>query len=203
MRFFNYPFIAKFFFKRSFFSGNKKQKSVYITIDDCSEKTTTLRIAEFLYKNSVQATFFCIGKYLDRQIISTLKRYGHSLGNHTFSHLNGLNCATNEYLKNIEKFDAIYQTRLFRPPYGKMKLKQYKELIESGKKIILWNLMSYDFDNSLNEEKIIQKIFRKTRNGTVVVFHCNEKTKDKIKEILNRYVNYLKINGFKFEIFKE
>jgi peptidoglycan/xylan/chitin deacetylase (PgdA/CDA1 family) len=155
-------------------------------------------VLDFLHKEKIQATFFCLGKHVvsHTNIFDLIKSQGHAVGNHTFSHEHGLKVSKEEYVTSIEKADKVIQSNLFRPPYGRMP-RSYDRILENYS-IVMWTWLSYDFDPSVSVEKII-KSARHMRNGDILVFHDNEKSFERLKILLPQVVQLLKEKGFSFE----
>jgi peptidoglycan/xylan/chitin deacetylase (PgdA/CDA1 family) len=128
---------------------------------------------------------------------------GHSIGNHTHNHIKGWNYPSKEYLLNVEKAQFAIQpfakTTLFRPPYGRISKKQGTELIKLGFKIVMWDILSYDYDKHIHIEDCIKNISKKTRNGSIVVFHDSLKAQAQMLEILPKYIDNMIQRGFEFK----
>lgn len=195
-----------------------KEKKIFLTFDDGPIPEITPWILSTLKQFNAKATFFCVGanieKYPDvfRQIISE----GHSIGNHTYNHLNGWKTKTKEYFNNIEKCNeqiskyadvqmktnphissSAHQQFLFRPPYGKMKQSQFS-ILNFQFSIIMWNVLSGDFDKKLSKEKCLRNVLTKTRAGSIVVFHDSIKAKEKLCYALPKCLAYFTGHGFLF-----
>lgn len=127
---------------------------------------------------------------------------GHRIGNHTHNHLNGWKTPNEAYLKNVEGFDQILektlgiQTDLFRPPYGMMRNDQAKKVLET-KRIVMWNLLSGDYNIKFNPDHVLSKTQQHTRAGSIIVFHDQQKTKSVLKTILPEFLDFLLENDFR------
>jgi peptidoglycan/xylan/chitin deacetylase (PgdA/CDA1 family) len=134
-------------------------------------------------------------------LAQTVVEAGHQLGNHTYRHLSGWKTSTQTYLDDVASCDAILADtvgeipRFFRPPYGWMSLGQAKGL-GPAKKIVMWNLLSYDFDPDLSSEILIRACTSKTAPGTIVVFHDQQKTKEQLRKVLPEYLDFLVGEGY-------
>jgi peptidoglycan/xylan/chitin deacetylase (PgdA/CDA1 family) len=174
-------------------------KEIFLTFDDGPTNHITDWILDVLNEYSAKATFFCIGK----NILENQKQFNrilynqHSVGNHTFNHLNGWKTETKKYLENIIQTDCLLKSDLFRPPYGRITIKQYDEIIKS-KKIIMWNVLSKDYDRSLSEEKIFYIIKKFTKVGAIIVFHDSIKAEKNMKFSLENSLKYYSNLGYKF-----
>jgi peptidoglycan/xylan/chitin deacetylase (PgdA/CDA1 family) len=174
------------------------EKKIYLTFDDGPHPEVTQWVLDFLHKEKIQATFFCLGKHVvaHTNIFDLIKSQGHAVGNHTFSHEHGLKVSKEEYVTSIEKADKVIQSNLFRPPYGRMPRSYDRDL--ENYSIVMWTWLSYDFDSNVPIEKIL-KSARHMRNGDILVFHDNEKSFERLKILLPQVVQLLKEKGFSFE----
>jgi peptidoglycan/xylan/chitin deacetylase (PgdA/CDA1 family) len=154
-----------------------------------------------LEKHSFQATFFCIGdkvgQFLD--IYRSLKEKGHAVGNHTHNHLNAWKTENDTYLKNVMQCKKVVTSKLFRPPYGRVTYNLTKELKEQGYKIVMWDVLSGDFDLNRSAASCLDNLKKNTKNGSVIVFHDSDKSFEKLQEILPAYLQYLATEGWKSE----
>jgi peptidoglycan/xylan/chitin deacetylase (PgdA/CDA1 family) len=199
------------------------ENKIYLTFDDGPTPEITEWVIEELKKFNAKATFFCIGNNIEKhpQIFEKVINEGHSIGNHTFNHLNGWKTSTNEYLENVSlcEFSILnlksnpsvselakqilnLQSKLFRPPYGKIKLSQSKKLHQLGYKIIMWDVLSADFDNSISKEKCLDNVIKNTKSGSVIVFHDSVKAFPNLEYSLPKALKYWAAKGFVFETIK-
>ncbi|MDE1190612.1 MAG: polysaccharide deacetylase family protein [Arachidicoccus sp.] len=179
------------------------KKILYLTFDDGPHETATLYALDQLKQYNAKATFFCIGKNVMEypEIYQKILDEGHSVGNHTYNHLNGWKTDTDIYLKNIREAQKIISSNLFRPPYGRMKREQEKVLLKSSPdyKIIMWDVLSGDFDKNITGEKCRENILKNAENGSVIVFHDSEKAFERMKYALPETLLYFSGKGFVFE----
>lgn len=170
------------------------EKAVYLTFDDGPHPTATPFVLAQLQQYNAKATFFCIGNNVAQypEIYSQLKDWGHTIGNHTFSHMNGWHATTEEYLKNIARADELIDSKIFRPPYGRIKKAQANMLIEAGRKIYMWDVLSGDFDINLTPEKCLENVLQNIRPGSIVVFHDSTKAWNRMSYALPRVLEYCK-----------
>lgn len=185
MRFINYPIIGKYLYPQAIRNFPMAKGKLFLTFDDGPHPEVTPAILDILSKYKAKATFFCLGEYvkLYPSIYTSILKKGHAVGIHGYSHINGLNCTVQEYLDNIDLATQYINSLLFRPPYGKMKLKQFK-WIKDCFKIILWDVMSYDFDPTFSSEKIVKTVNDNVKDGSIIVFHDSLKAKDRVLEAL-------------------
>jgi peptidoglycan/xylan/chitin deacetylase (PgdA/CDA1 family) len=191
------PGIGNFLFRDVLSRTKETDKVAYITFDDGPIPEVTPMVLDILAKYKAKATFFCVGdnvrKYPD--IFKRLTNEGHTIGNHTFNHVNGWKVNDKEYLENVEKCAGLVSSNLFRPPYGKIKYSQYKKL---GKKyrIVLWDVLSGDYDPAMSPEKCLSVVKKHTRPGSILVFHDNIKTQAKIPALLAGTLDFMKEEGY-------
>lgn len=196
------PWIVKKFFSDYIWSIPSSNE-VYLTFDDGPHPVITPWVLDELKKYDAQATFFCIGNNVEkyahayRQILSE----GHAVGNHTFDHLNGWKTEDEKYLENISKAAEFINSNLFRPPYGRIKSKQAKELfrIMPNVKIIMWDVLSADFDVSISSEQCLTNIVENVSAGSIIVFHDSDKAFNNLRLTLPATLDILKRKGFRLK----
>ncbi len=173
--------------------------TLYLTFDDGPIPGLTEWVLDTLKKYQVKATFFCVGDNIakNKGVFERIKQEGHSIGNHTYNHIKGFKTKTSEYLANTEECERLTNTKLFRPPYGQLKKSQYKSLLDRGYKIIMWDVISYDYEK-IKPETCLKNVIRNVKNGSIILFHDNIKAEEKIKHALPKTIEYfLKLN-YKF-----
>jgi peptidoglycan/xylan/chitin deacetylase (PgdA/CDA1 family) len=185
---------------------NMKNK-IYLTFDDGPTPEITEWVLEILKEHQIKATFFCIGKNIQKHpaIFNKVINDGHAIGNHTFNHLNGWKTPFGSYLENIDLCKSEIrnqQSTLFRPPYGKIKTTQSKKLRQLGYKIIMWDVLSADFDQSITPEKCLENVLQNTQSGSVIVFHDSIKAFKNLEYTLPKSIAILKQKGFEFDIIR-
>ena len=179
---------------------NSSKKEVFITFDDGPTPEFTQWILNLLKSLDIKSTFFCIGEKAKRHpnIISEILQKGHSIGNHTFSHKNGWFLTLNSYVKEIEKCsNFVNNTNLFRPPYGKIYPWQIKKIIKNYK-IIMWDILSFDFKKNQTSEKFQNNILDNIESGSIIVFHDNKLSEKILKENLEDVLRKIRKKGFSF-----
>lgn len=202
MRFFRTPRWFQLIWPQYQWNIRNSSKSIYLTFDDGPHPTITPWVLGELDKYNAKATFFVVGENAKNnpQTINHIIDNGHKVENHTFHHLKGWNTPISRYLENVELCDKHLPTRAiqyFRPPYGRITKQQGKELINRGHKIIMWSLLTYDYDKKLNLEKALKSIVSKTQPGDIVVFHDSEKAENQLKFLLPKYLESLSSKGYK------
>lgn len=185
-------------------NGNNK---IYLTFDDGPTPEITEWVLEKLDQHNAKATFFCIGKNIEAQpiIFKKIIAKGHAIGNHTFNHLNGWKTTTEEYLKNITLCEQSIlkhklPSKVFRPPYGKINSIQAKKLRRKGYKIIMWDVLSADFDQSITNEKCLKNVVENIKPGSIIVFHDSQKASDNLKYALPKVLDFIDKKNFSYEI---
>jgi peptidoglycan/xylan/chitin deacetylase (PgdA/CDA1 family) len=206
-------FIKKIFSKYIWDIHNSENK-IYLSFDDGPTPEITEWVLEELKKYNAKATFFCIGNNIEKhpEIFAKVANEGHSIGNHTFNHLNGWKTSTKEYLENVNLCESSIlnlkstilnlQSKLFRPPYGKIKLSQSKKLRQLGYKIIMWDVLSADFDTSISKEKCLDNAIKYTKSGSIIVFHDSVKAFPNLEYTLPKALKYWTEKGFLFDTIK-
>lgn len=171
------------------------EPAVYLTFDDGPHPEITPWVLEQLRKWNVRATFFCIGARVVQypEIMAQILQEGHTVGNHTYTHLNGWKATDKAYLQNIEQAREFIPSGLFRPPYGRIRQSQIKELVHSfGDRVVMWSLLSGDFDRSLSGEQCMRNVLTTIRSGDIVVFHDSEKAWERLEYCLPKILAHIK-----------
>lgn len=176
---------------------------IFITFDDGPHPRVTPFVLDCLQLYNATATFFCIGKNVQEHpgVYKQIIDQGHSVGNHTQDHLNGWKVNDQLYFDNISIAKSYINSRLFRPPYGRISRSQVKHLA-AGFDIIMWNVLSGDFDVNLSPEKCLRNVTANTRPGSVVVFHDSEKAFRRLEFVLPRALQYFTEKGFAMKCIK-
>ncbi|HNR21008.1 MAG TPA: polysaccharide deacetylase family protein [Bacteroidia bacterium] len=177
-----------------------QEKKIYLTFDDGPIPGVTSWVLEQLNKYNAKATFFCVGDNVSKHkdIYDLILTNGHSTGNHTHNHLNGWFTLNKTYLKNIDECSNHVNSKLFRPPYGKITRKQIKAVAQNFK-IIMWDVLSYDFDAGVKPEKVLDNVIRNAGNGSIVVMHDSIKAEKNLNYALPRLLEHFSGKDFLFE----
>ena len=192
------PEILKSVIKNVVWRINPAEKVIYLTFDDGPNSRVTPLVLDILDRFEVKATFFCVGENVSRfpNVFDEVKRRGHTVGNHTFNHLKGFEYATDYYVRNVEKANGYIKSDLFRPPHGQIKPSQIKAL-KDDYRIIMWDFITYDYDKRIEPEKIIAEVKKRSRNGSIVVFHDSLKAEKNVLQVLPEALRFWKENGYK------
>lgn len=192
------PEILKSVIKNVVWRINPAKKVIYLTFDDGPNSRVTPLVLDILDRFEVKATFFCVGENVSRfpNVFDEVKRRGHTVGNHTFNHLKGFEYATDYYVRNVEKANGYIKSDLFRPPHGQIKPSQIKAL-KDDYRIIMWDFITYDYDKRIEPEKIIAEVKKRSRNGSIVVFHDSLKAEKNVLQVLPEALRFWKENGYK------
>lgn len=176
------------------------QKKLYITFDDGPHPHITPKALEILNKYQAKATFFCVGENVLRypETYQDILDAGHLTGNHSFNHLSGWKTDNKEYYENILLCSNYVQSKWFRPPYGRISPMQIQTLKKEFT-IVMWTVLSYDFDPEMDAESCIQKVLENTTDGAIIVFHDSKKAADKMLPALEKTLDYFSKQGFSFE----
>lgn len=212
------PGFVKTLFPNFVWNINTENKKLFLTFDDGPTPEITNWVLETLAEYNAKATFFCIGNNIEKypDIFQNILLQGHTVGNHTYNHLKGWKHKTNIYVEDVEnaqsllnskKTNAIdyglefetWDLKLFRPPYGKFKNKQSKELLTKGYRIILWDVLSYDWDNSVNEDDCFNNVVSSAKEGSIVVFHDSLKASRNLKYTLPKVLEHYSKKGYEFK----
>jgi len=198
------PWWLKKFYAQRLWSVDTKEKIIYLTFDDGPHPAATPFILEQLRKYSAKATFFCIGSNVVAYpaIYKLVLDEGHRVGNHTYQHLNGWDTRTDVYLKDIAKAALYIDSSLFRPPYGRIssfQAKNINKVLKDDAQIVMWSVLSGDFDNSINKDECLQNVVLNAKAGSIIVFHDSEKALPLLQYVLPRVLEFFSEKGHRFE----
>jgi len=198
------PLIVTRLFSSILWKVPVKTKTLYLTFDDGPIPQTTPWVLGTLKQFNAKATFFCIGdnvrKYPD--LYDRLVEEGHSVGNHTFNHLNGWKTDNSQYYENVEKAGKIIQTKLFRPPYGKIRTSQ-KDTIQQDHRIVMWDVLSRDYDQKISPQTCLNNVLNFARPGSIIVFHDSLKAQANMSFALPRMLEHFSEQGYRFKAIGE
>ncbi|MFD2583601.1 polysaccharide deacetylase family protein [Pedobacter vanadiisoli] len=213
------PLLLKWYYPSLLWNKSRTEKVIYLTFDDGPIPNVTDFVLKTLKVFNAKATFFCIGDNIVKhpEVFERVKADGHAIGNHTFNHLKGWKTDDETYLENTLKCQELTQTNLFRPPYGRIKKSQIRSLglgvwnpelkassnsqprtPNSPLQIIMWDVLSGDFDINLSPEKCYQNVIKHTENGSIIVFHDSLKAFDRLAHALPKVLAHFTEKGFTF-----
>ena len=175
-------------------------EKLYLTFDDGPTPVITGKVLDILAQNRAKATFFCIGRNAERhpELVQRILAEGHAIGNHTYSHLKGWYSKNPDYYADIRLCSQFVPSTLYRPAYGMITPAQIRHL-QKQFKLVLWDVMSYDFDPNTSPEKCLSNVIRYTRPGSVIVFHDSVKASEKVLYALPRVLEEFGKKGYGFE----
>ncbi|MBM6960160.1 polysaccharide deacetylase family protein [Bacteroides caecigallinarum] len=198
------PQLIRCLYPSAIWRMDKDKKAVYLTFDDGPIPRVTPWVLDVLDRYGIKATFFMVGDNIRKhpdEFRMVVER-GHRIGNHTFNHIRGLSYDINSYLENTDKAcRMMMNTNLFRPPHGYMSPKQYAEL-KKRYKIIMWDLVTRDYNRKFTGEQILQKVKKYARNGSIITFHDSLKSEENIRYALPKAIEWLMEQGYEFKVFE-
>lgn len=187
------------------------EKVLYLTFDDGPTPEITDWTLDVLKQYNAKATFFCLGNNIEKypSIFERLIKEGHCIGNHTFDHPRGWKTKTEDYVDEAIRTQEVINLKssntkaskenLFRPPYGQITTKQGRFLRKLGYKIIMWDVLAFDWNNSITKEKCAQNVISKARSGSIIVFHDSVKASERMQYALPKVLDYFTEKGFEFK----
>ena len=187
------------------------EKVLYLTFDDGPTPEITEWTLDVLKQYNAKATFFCLGNNIEKypSIFERLIKEGHCIGNHTFDHPRGWKTKTEDYVDEAIRTQEVINLKssntkaskenLFRPPYGQITTKQGRFLRKLGYKIIMWDVLAFDWNNSITKEKCAQNVISKARSGSIIVFHDSVKASERMQYALPKVLDYFTKKGFEFK----
>lgn len=174
----------------------KDSYEVFLTFDDGPVEGVTDKVLDMLAAYKQKATFFCIGDNVQRNpnLYERVRSEGHAVGNHTFHHVNGWRTSLDEYLKEVESCRTLVDSPLFRPPYGRITLRQLNRL-KPAFNVVMWDVLSGDFDQTLDAYSCAQNVIRHLNKGSIVVFHDSEKAAPRMLPALEQVLVHMEQEG--------
>lgn len=200
------PIVARKLFPNYIWNVPTNNKELFLTFDDGPTPEITNWVLQTLDKFQAKATFFCIGSNISKYptIFKNIISEGHTVGNHTQNHVKGWNTKTKTYVNEVkltqkEIGQFIEPNSLFRPPYGKLKPKQGKRLIEEGYQIVMWDILSFDWQKELEKEQCLDNVISKSKEGSIIVFHDSVKASKNLKYALPKTLEHFSKLGYEFK----
>lgn len=201
MYFVKTPFWLKKIFRSYTWDVKTANKELYLTFDDGPHPVATPFALAQLAAFNAKGSFFCLGKNVLEYpgIYQNIIESGHTVGNHTHNHLNGWKTAHDVYVDNVDQASAHIVSGFFRPPYGRISSRAGKSLRKKGFKIIMWDVLSGDFDRQLSPENCKRNVIEKAGRGSIIVFHDSEKAFPNLKYALPMILDHFGSQGFVFK----
>jgi len=194
------PWLFRKLYSRYVFQLPGEQREVYLSFDDGPHPQITAWVLDLLKEYDAKASFFCIGKNVEQypETYARILAEGHSVGNHTHRHLRGWKTNDEEYVADTREAAAFIRSKLFRPPYGRIRSSQARRLMNDGDgyKVILWDVLSGDFDKNFSGEQCFQNVAKHVKGGSIVVFHDSEKAFPNLQFALPKTLEFLKKEGY-------
>jgi len=176
-----------------------EEKKLFLTFDDGPIPELTPWVLDTLDEYSAKATFFCVGDNVRKhpEIFAQLRERGHGVGNHSYSHINGFRSSIQSYSRDVYRARKQIDSKLFRPPYGRLR-GLARRLLKTRYKIILWDVLSMDYDNALDARQVVRNVVGNAKPGSIVVFHDNLKAVKNLEYALPRILDYYSKRGYSF-----
>lgn len=201
------PLVVQKIFPKYTWEIASTAKEIYLTFDDGPTPEITNWVLDLLKQYQAKATFFCIGNNIEKhpEIFQDIINDGHAIGNHTHNHLKGWKTSVSDYLEDVQlTSDLILNNNqiklsLFRPPYGQITTKQGTELIKLGYKIIMWSVLSIDWDDFVSRKICLNNVITKADSGSIVVFHDSVKASKNLQYALPKVLEYFSEKGYTFK----
>jgi peptidoglycan-N-acetylglucosamine deacetylase len=181
-----------------------QDKELFLTFDDGPIPEVTPWVLDQLRAFQAKATFFCVGDNIRKhpEVFQQVKAEGHSVGNHTYNHLNGWASDNIPYFHNVRHAANLTNSDLFRPPYGRLKPKQ-AQFLQRHYRIVMWDVLSGDFDPNISDEQCLSNVLNNASDGSIIVFHDSLKAKDKLEYVLPRVLKHFSEQGYTFQSLQE
>jgi len=197
MRLFRPGLIAGWLYPDSIFRIKTNESLLCLTFDDGPDPDSTPKLLEILAMHNVKALFFCKGSAAEKfpDLIKRINSEGHITGNHGYNHLKGWLTSTEKYMADVERAASLIPSSFFRPPYGSLKLSQYRRLSKKYR-IIFWDIMSYDFDKSFGAKNSLKILTGKLRPGSIIVLH--DKPGSSVLDFLDEFIETSFGKGYRF-----
>jgi peptidoglycan-N-acetylglucosamine deacetylase len=199
MRLFRPCFIASWLYPEAIFRIKTNEKRLCLTFDDGPHPDSTPELLDILDRYNVKCIFFCDGRAAEKQsgLVELIASKGHIIGNHGFMHYDGWRTSAEKYIEDVERATGFINSGLFRPPFGRIKIGQYRKL--KGKyKIVFWDIMPYDFDKNLGSERSLQVLKNNIRPGSIIAMH--DKPASVANEIIGDFITYAISYGYQFKL---
>lgn len=192
--------LIKKFYSKAIWNIHTSEKEIYLTFDDGPIPGLTEWILDTLDRYNAKATFFCVGENILKHpnIFDRILKEGHQVANHTQNHIKGFSYDLEDYLNNVEQCEVLTKSKIFRPPYGQLRKSQYRKLLQNGYRIVLWDVISYDYEK-ISAEQCFKNVSKNIKKGSVVLFHDNYKAENNVKYALEETLKKYTELGYVFK----
>ena len=199
MYFIKTPKIAQSILKKAVWNIPNNDRRIFLTFDDGPTPSITNQTLDILKEHKIKASFFCLGSQVEKhpEIFQRIINEGHTVGNHSYSHLKGWTTNNKIYLEDVHRGESLIDSNLFRPPYGKIKRSQINSLSPQIK-IILWDVLPGDFSSKNDVEKIVSNTLNSVESGSIIVLHDNDKCGNKMLQALPVIIDKLQEKKYSF-----
>jgi peptidoglycan/xylan/chitin deacetylase (PgdA/CDA1 family) len=201
------PLVVQKIFPNYTWEISSSTKEIYLTFDDGPTPEITNWVLELLKQYQAKATFFCIGNNIEKHpaIFQNIISEGHAIGNHTQNHIKGWKTSVADYLENVKQTHNLVlnnnqiKLNLFRPPYGQITPKQGSEIIKLGYRIIMWSVLSIDWDDFVSRKICLNNVITKANSGSIIVFHDSIKASKNMQYALPKVLEHFSNKGYTFK----
>ena len=179
-----------------------KSKKLFLTFDDGPHPVITSKVLNILEEYNAKATFFCVGENVKEhpEIYNEILSKGHQTGNHTYNHLRGWNTTAKRYIESVKRCNRLVRSDLFRPPHGRITWKQFRALKKEGYRIIMWSVLTRDYNKRADKNGLLERAIHKTRPGSIIVFHDSKKAEENLFYLLPKFLDHFTGKGYSFEL---
>jgi peptidoglycan/xylan/chitin deacetylase (PgdA/CDA1 family) len=161
--------------------GPRDARSVCLTFDDGPDPVLTPRVLDALRDCGIRATFFVIGKHVERhpEIVRRMVLEGHCVGSHSFTHSDPRSTSCRGLIDEVSRTSTLLagllglDVRLFRPPHGKLTASKLWRLWRQRQTIVLWNVDPKDYSRTTVQEVREWFEMHALRAGDLVLMHDN------------------------------
>lgn len=195
------PWLVKKMLTGRIWQMDGEVKNLYLTFDDGPHESITPKVLDLLHKYDAKATFFCIGDRVKKHpdIFSMIKEQDHAIGNHTYFHVNGWKMGVEKYVEDVMKANEVIDSKMFRPPYGRLTSKQFQQLRQLGFKTVMWTVLSGDYNKSLSPEECTKRVINNLKPGSIILFHDSEKAEANMLYCLEKTLSHAQVRGYGFK----